>query len=96
MFISINVPDIQISLVVSHDVLDKFSEYLSSDFQSSVQQPFILNILPGATRVFSRARPIPAKLQDQVKLELQRLVETGKLTKVFSSDYASPTDYSLF
>ena len=89
MCISINIPDIQISYV-SHDVLDKFSEYLSSDFQSSVQQPVSLNMLPGATPVFSRARPIPVKLRDQVKLELQRLVETGKLTKVFSSDYASP------
>ena len=41
MRISIYVPDIQISYV-SHDVPDKYSEYLSFDFQSAVQQPVIL------------------------------------------------------
>ena len=41
------------------------------------------------------ARTIPIKLRDKVKAELQRLVDSGKLVKVFSSDYASPIVVAL-
>lgn len=74
----------------STSVLEVFNDYLSPDFQSCVKDTINLKVDPNHTPVFCKARPIPVKLRDKVKTELQRLVDSGKLTRVYSSDYASP------
>ena len=38
-----------------------------------------------------KVRPVPVCLRQLVKDELTRLVDTGKLTRVYSSKFASPT-----
>ena len=48
-------------------------------------------MLPGASRVFAKARSVTIRLRDAVKSELKRLVDTGKITQVFKSDWALPT-----
>ena len=76
---------------INTSVLDNFKEYLSDDFQSCVTQEVNLNVSCDATPVFTKARSVPIRLKNAVKTELDRLVNTGKLTKVYSSDWASPT-----
>ena len=75
---------------LKQDIFKDFHEYLTNDFQSCVTQTVNLNVAPGAKPRFSKAREIPIKLRDKVKRELQRLVENNRITKVFSSDWASP------
>ena len=86
--ITIHVPEVEPCNSVN--VLDEFHEFLSPNFQSAVKETVTLKITPGASPVFCKARPIPVRLRDRVKTELQRLVDSGKLTRVYSSDYASP------
>ena len=92
--ITIHVPESDIAHI-SDDILNEFTDYFSEDYQSCVKDTVKLNILPGNDPVFCRARTIPIKLRDKVKAELQRLVDSGKLVKVFSSDYASPIVVAL-
>ena len=42
---------------------------------------------------FCKARPVPVKLKDAVNVELERLIEQGIVSKVYSSDWASPAVY---
>jgi len=91
--IKLSVPtdnDSQINSV-KYDVLNKFKDYLSDDFQSNVKQTVKLDVLPNSKPVFTRARPVPVRLRDPVKSKLYKLVDTGRLTKVFSSEWASGT-----
>ena len=64
---------------------------MSEDYCSNVKDTVSLNILPDAKPTFLRARTVPVRLQDMVKNELQRLEQAGTITKVHSSDWASPT-----
>lgn len=75
---------------VSSSVLDEFSDYLSDDFQSSVTEPVHIDIVENAKPIFSKARQIPIRLRGAVKNEIQRLANSGILSKVYSSDWASP------
>ena len=50
-----------------------------------------LYVLSDARPIFARARPVPLRLQSRVKEELDRLTASGKISKVYSSDWASPT-----
>ena len=49
-----------------------------------------LQLQPGATPRFSRPRPLPFAIKEQVEGELDRLVEQGILIKVDYSDWAAP------
>ena len=40
--------------------------------------------------MFSKARPVPIRLKDKVLKELNRLEKSGVISRVISSDYASP------
>ena len=71
-------------------VFEKFRDYLSDDYKSSMTTEVQLKVAPDYKPVFSKARPVPLKLQDMVKAELLRLEEAGTITKVFSSETASP------
>ena len=90
--INILLPD-DVSLVhsVSDNVLGQFRDYLSDDFQSQVKQTVHLQVLSDSPPVFCKARTVPVRMRDSVKKELERLQAAGKITKVFASDWASPT-----
>ena len=76
---------------VKNSILNEFQDYLSGSFKSCVKQTVSLKVLPNAQPVFARARPVPVRMRDEVRNELDKLTETGRITKVFSSDWASPT-----
>ena len=76
---------------VEQDILATFQGYLSPNFVSDVKETVNLEIEPNATPVFVRARPVPLKLKDKVKDEIKRLENEGKISKVFNSEWASPT-----
>src|SRR5882757_4759270 len=44
----------------------------------------------GAQPHFTKARPLPFSLRDKVDAELQKMEDTGVLTKVPHSEWASP------
>lgn len=44
----------------------------------------------GSVPVFSRARPVPFALREQVETQLRSMVETGMLRQVARSDWATP------
>ena len=76
---------------VQDTVLQVFKDYLEDSFESSVTKTVTLHVLPGVRPVFAKARPVPVRLRESVKMELQRLEKTGTITKVFTSEWASPT-----
>ncbi len=49
-----------------------------------------MSMKEGAEPIFHKARPVPYALRDRVQKEIERLVTEGILTKVESSDWASP------
>ena len=77
--------------LVDREVLHKFRSYISDDFKSCVKQSVKLNVLPNAFPVFAKARSVPVRMRENVEAELRRLEESGTITKVFSSKWASPT-----
>lgn len=89
--ISILVSDNDRINSVSADMLNKFKDYFSPDFKSSVKQTVHLNVLPNSSPKFCKARSVPVRMKGAVKTELQRLVDLGILTRVFESTWASPT-----
>ena len=76
---------------VKNNVLSKFDDYLSDDFRSNVNTKVNINVMPGAKPIFKRPRPVPIKLKEAVSAELEKLVKSGKITKVYSSEWATPT-----
>ena len=76
---------------VSNFILNKYSNYLSDAFKSNIKEKVSLEILNDCKTVFSKARNVPVKMKNLVENELSRLVSEGILTKVFRSDWASPT-----
>ena len=76
---------------VKDSVLSKFEEYLADDFTSEVKTKVDINVLPGAKPIFKRARPVPIRLKNAVSAELEKLVKSGKITKIYSSEWATPT-----
>lgn len=72
-------------------VLAEFKEYLSPEFKACVKETVSLKVRSDAKPVFSKARSVPIRMKEPVKKELQRLVDAGIITKVFSSDWSSPT-----
>ena len=76
---------------VSNFILNKYSNYLSDAFKSNIKEKVSLEILNDCKPVFSKARNVPVKMKNLVENELSRLVSEGILTKVFRSDWASPT-----
>ena len=75
---------------IAPSVLEEFASYLSDDFQSCVSEPVHLNVSPDAKPIYAKARQIPIRLKDSVKNEIDRLVNLGILTKVYSATWASP------
>ena len=76
---------------VKSDVINEFADYLCTDYKSCVKDTVTLNVLPNAKPIFAKARAVPVRMQSLVNEELNRLVESGIITKVYSSEWASPT-----
>ena len=76
---------------IKNDVLKKHEIYLSPKFVSSVNKKVKLPINNEAKPIFWKARSVPLRLKNKVRDELRRLEEAGIITKVISSEYASPT-----
>ena len=76
---------------INDNVLSKFKDYLSPNFESCVSEEIELEVDPNAKPVFSRSRPIPIKLKDKVCNQIDKLVSEGKISKVFQSNWASPS-----
>ena len=60
-------------------------------FESNVKQEVELHVRSESKPIFCRARPVLLRMKDAMKVELKRLVDTGVITKVYSSNWASPT-----
>ena len=86
-----NCKDKNVAYNVKQSVLNEFKGYLSDNFLSAIKETVCLNVLPGAHPIFAKARTVPVRIKDSVKAELNRLVDNGTITKVFSSNWASPT-----
>ena len=78
---------------VDDNVLSEFTEYLSPKFESCVKEEIQLHLQPNAKPKFCKARSVPVKMKESVKLEINRLVDAGIITRVFFSDWASPAVY---
>ena len=90
--IKINVPmEAEVINKVEREYSTKYEKYLSDDFQSNVVDEVDLNLLSDATPIFCKARTVPIRMQELVKNEINRLVNNGTITKIYSSKWASPT-----
>ena len=78
------------SLKTQNDVIKKYENYFSDKFVSNVQQKVSLPMKKNVQPVFCKARPVPIRLKDKVLEELSRLERAGVVTRVISSDWASP------
>lgn len=78
------------SLNCVNEILAEFREYLSDSYVSNVSQNVHLDVSQNARPIYLKSRSVPVKLRDKLNAELQRLVNEGKLTKVFNAKWASP------
>ena len=90
MKIKLKMPDKNI-YSLKNNVLNKYDEYLSDDFVSSVQVTVKLPMQQNITPVFQKARSVPIRYKELVCNELKRLESAGVVTKTLSSPWASPT-----
>lgn len=89
--IEFSMPDERVTHSIGGSVLDEFQDYLSDSFESNVTQTVTLHVDEKAQPIFMKARPIPLRLRDCQKTELNRLESKGKINKVYFSEWASPT-----
>ena len=76
---------------VQHKSLIQFKDYLSSNYKSNVKETVALKLTDEATPIFCKARTVPIRMRELVKKELNKLVDNGTITKIYSSKWASPT-----
>ena len=74
----------------TNDFLSDFVEYFDESYHSNVTDKVRLEVNSNAAPIFSKSRSIPVKLRENLKIELDRLVQEGKLTQIFKSKWASP------
>lgn len=80
-----------VNFIDDDNVLSKYKQYLSNNTVSNVKQTVTVNVKPGTQPIFSKSRTVPLRFKELVKKELKRLENAGIITKVFRSDWASPT-----
>ena len=74
-------------------IFAQFRDYLSETFLSCVKDEVRQGIDENWKPKFSKTRPVPVKLKDAVNVELERLIDQAIVSKVYSSDWASPAVY---
>ena len=68
---------------VQRPILEKYKNYLTDDYKSCVKDEVSLNLTMNSARpAFAKPRSVPLKLKEKVTEELDRLCESGILTKV--------------
>ena len=72
-------------------VLEKYSDYLSDNFVSNVKDKVSFSINSDVIPIYHKARPVPLRMKELVKNELDRLEANNIITKVYQSDWACPT-----
>lgn len=75
---------------VTTDIAAEYSHYFSENFQSNVKEPVKLDVPPDATPVYCKARKVPVRLRDSLKKELDRLESSGIVSKLHTSEWATP------
>ena len=89
--VQISLPNSDIRIHNTKQILlEKHTDYLADNYEPCVEETVSLNVLPNSRPIFSKARSVPVRMKDKVKEELDRLVQLGKITKIFRSDWASP------
>ena len=71
-------------------ILDKFSDVFEEGLGEMNTFTGSLQLKPGATSHFVKARPVPFALKQAIEQELDRLEEAGIVEKVTHSKWASP------
>ena len=66
--------------------LHEFTDYFSPNFESNVTSKVHLN-----TSYEALARTVPIQMRSKIKSELDRLSSLGIITKIYDSEWASPT-----
>lgn len=76
---------------VKSNILSRYEKYLSDDFKSSVQDKISFDISSDTVPIFCKARTVPVRYKELVRVELKRLLDSGIIRKVFNSKWACPT-----
>ncbi|XP_041820347.1 uncharacterized protein K02A2.6-like [Chelmon rostratus] len=72
------------------EVLDKHSKVFDGELGSMKDITVKLTLKPGSTPKCLKARPVPYAIKPKVEAELDRLVKSGVLEQVRTSDWATP------
>ena len=84
-------PDVNVINNMHDNIFSKYKDYLSEDFQSSVNDSVSFKIDSNAVPVYCKARPVPFRYKELVKKELERLESIGVISKVYQSEWACPS-----
>lgn len=92
LHIKISLPSSeQCNVSCVNNIFTKYKHFLSNEFQSNVSEKVSLKLRPNSDPIFCKSRPVPFRLRQRVKSELDRLESSGIISKVFSSQWACPT-----
>lgn len=72
------------------EVITAFPEVFSEGLGTYKKPPSKLYLKPGTVPVFQKARYLPYAMKPEVEAELNRLVETGAISQVTHSEWATP------
>ena len=74
-----------------YTLLDKYSDLFDGTLGKWQMEDYDVELLPDAKPYHAKAYPIPKVHTNTLKMEVQRLCETGVLKKVNRSEWAAPT-----
>lgn len=74
----------------TNDILTQFADVFSDELGTCTKTEAKLYLKPGARPIYRMKRPVPYAALDAVEAELNRLEQSGVLTKVEFSDWAAP------
>jgi hypothetical protein len=73
-----------------NSIFNKYSYFLSDSYKSCVKNKITLQVEGESGQMFFKPRSVPFRYRVLVKEELERLEKAGIITRVVSSDIASP------
>ena len=89
-FYIVHNPAVLSAYKLTSDILHDFSDYFSDDFKANVNEFVKLEVPADTCPVYCKARKVPIRIKDALKKELDRLMASGIISKVHSSDWAIP------